>query len=134
MVYDRVKAKVSTDTKISAVGRKRLTREIRLSKTHVLLKKWLYFENFADDRLNGAEGKSELYRALENMERKYQNLYQLLESYYLINSSIGTGIYQTQLPNLSKVAEIHGMTDTECKKLLFRAVERLKTIMEKEGK
>ncbi|MGE7366424.1 hypothetical protein ACQKKE_07225 [Desemzia incerta] len=118
---------------VSRIGRKQSSSDIRLNNTKLLLKKWLYFENFTEDRLNGAEGKSELLKGLEILERSDQNAYQILESYYLINSKIGGGLYETQLPLLSKVAKLHCVSEKEFSTLLIRATQRLKTIMEKEG-
>ncbi|MFL2137843.1 hypothetical protein [Desemzia sp. FAM 23991] len=118
---------------ISRVGRKQSSYDIRLNNTRLLLKKWLYFENFTEDRLNGAEGKSELLKGLEILEAKDQNLYQILESYYITNSKLGGGLYETQLPLLSKVAKLNSISEKEFSTLLIRATQRLKTIMEKEG-
>ena len=129
MIYEKEQKPVS----ISSIGRKQVGSEIKLNKTRLLLKKWIYFENFTDDRLNGAHGKNELLKALEVLETNDQNLYLILESYYITNSRIGGVLYETQLPLLSKVAKLNDMSELQFTKLLTIATKQLKKIMENEG-
>lgn len=112
---------------------RRPPNDIKIKKARLLLQKWLYFENFTDEKLDGAQGKNELLKALDLLEKKNKKLYLLLESYYLTNSRIGGFLYETQLPPISRVASLNGMSEIQFNKLLNIATRKLITIMENEG-